>query len=86
MAIDAKKTKKWPIQIDPYECGCTECLIGMYVPLEMATYKQLKKMLKGKINDATSNEFEFKDGWINSKWHGLSWHKDGMRYQDMRAG
>lgn len=75
--------EKRPIQIDPYDCGCTECIIGLYVPLQEATYKQLLKMFAGKLMDATSNEFMFADGWIYSRWHGLGWHQDGMKAREL---
>jgi DNA-binding PadR family transcriptional regulator len=44
----------WPIAIDPYGCGCTECLTGEYVPLERATDAQLAAMLRGEIRDNTN--------------------------------
>jgi DNA-binding PadR family transcriptional regulator len=44
----------WPIAIDPYGCGCTECITGEYVPLERATDAQLAAMLRGEIRDNTS--------------------------------
>lgn len=43
-----------PIAIDPPGCGCTECLIGEYVPLDQATDDQLRLMLQGKIKNNTS--------------------------------
>jgi hypothetical protein len=46
------------IAIDPVGCGCTECLTGEYVPLDRATPKQVKKMIKGKLRDHTSEAFE----------------------------
>ena len=48
------------IQIDPPNCRCTECLIGEYVPLDLATGSQILEMLEGHINNATNlkrNEF-----------------------------
>jgi hypothetical protein len=41
------------LAIDPTGCGCTECLVGEYVPYNRATAKQLKQMLKGKIRNNT---------------------------------
>lgn len=46
-----------PVQIDPAGCGCTECLTGEYVPLDRATPKQVRKLLAGKLADATSEVF-----------------------------
>jgi hypothetical protein len=42
------------IAIDPTGCGCTECVVGEYVPFNRATKKQLRQMLKGKIRNNTS--------------------------------
>lgn len=44
----------WPIAIDPYGCGCTECITGQYVPLEQATDAQLAAMLRGELHDNTN--------------------------------
>ncbi len=46
-----------PIAIDPEGCGCTECLTGLYVPLEMATGRQIRKLLKGRLHDHTGERF-----------------------------
>jgi hypothetical protein len=46
-----------PIQIDPPGCGCTECLTGLYVPLDRATDEQVMGMLCGGISNATSDKF-----------------------------
>lgn len=45
------------IQVDPYGCGCTECLTGEYVPLDRATPEQMAAMLHGKLSNATSEDF-----------------------------
>jgi hypothetical protein len=42
-----------PIQIDPRGCGCTECITGLYVPLEHATVSQLLKAAHGLMSNAT---------------------------------
>jgi hypothetical protein len=44
-------------QIDPYGCGCTECLTGEYVPLNRATAEQVFALLAGDISDATGETF-----------------------------
>lgn len=49
-----------PVQVDPPGCGCTECLTGEYVPLDMATADQVRRMIDGELNDAT-------DAWITVK-------------------
>jgi hypothetical protein len=46
-----------PIQIDPAGCGCTECLTGEYVPLDLATAEQMQAMLAGTVRNATSEDF-----------------------------
>lgn len=70
------------VAIDPYGCGCTECLTGEYVPLSSARSSQVKAMLKGKLDDHTGETFtktvEYQsDGrkvtTVKSEHHGLSW-------------
>lgn len=39
--------------IDPYMCGCTECITGEYVPLENAARKHLKRVKSGKARNNT---------------------------------
>lgn len=41
----------WPIAIDPPGCGCTECIIGQYKPLDEATQEQIVDMLTGRIGN-----------------------------------
>lgn len=43
-----------PLAIDPVGCGCTECLVGEYVPIERATSEQVLALAKGEIGDNTS--------------------------------
>lgn len=50
----------WPIQIDPIDCGCTECLTGEYVPLNKATEAMIDRMIAYEIGDATAlSEYDF---------------------------
>ena len=42
------------IAIDPIGCGCTECLIGQYVPLDQATDRQIAMLVLGKLRNNTS--------------------------------
>lgn len=46
-----------PIQVDPYDCGCTECLTGLYIPLNRAAETHVAAMLHGEMQDATSEKF-----------------------------
>lgn len=41
------------IAIDPPGCGCTECLTGEYVPLDMATDEDVELMFLGVIGNNT---------------------------------
>ena len=50
------------IAIDPIGCGCTECLTGEYVPLEMATADQMRAMLMGTVRDHTEELFCYYKG------------------------
>jgi hypothetical protein len=56
------------IAIDPAGCGCTECLTGQYVPLDLATREQVLKMLRGKLRNHTGESFT-----ITSEYSGRSW-------------
>jgi hypothetical protein len=40
--------------IDPYSCGCTECLTGTYKPLVRATDDDIQAMFLGIISDHTN--------------------------------
>jgi hypothetical protein len=64
---------KLPIAIDPPGCGCTECIIGEYVPLHLATPKHMRKMLAGKILDNTGRAFWFEDNVLSEGEWGLTW-------------
>jgi hypothetical protein len=37
----------WPLVVDPADCGCTECLIGQYVPLDQASAVQIRGLFDG---------------------------------------
>jgi hypothetical protein len=41
------------LAIDPFDCGCTECLTGEYVPLRYATAVQILAMMTGHLRDHT---------------------------------
>lgn len=51
------------LAIDPYHCGCTECIIGEYVPLEQATDDQLIAMILGELANHTG--YEVTDFFVN---------------------
>lgn len=44
------------IAIDPPGCGCTECIIGQYVPLNHATPENIAAMLSGQLSNHTGVE------------------------------
>ena len=39
------------LAIDPRGCGCTECLIGEYVPIDEADAEQIRLLMLGRIAD-----------------------------------
>lgn len=41
-------------RIDPPGCGCTGCITGESTPLDMATPRQIARLLRGKVANATS--------------------------------
>lgn len=45
--------RTWPIQVDPPGCGCTECITGEYVPLDLATLTQVADMIQGGLGNGT---------------------------------
>lgn len=56
-----------PVAIDPYGCGCTECIIGEYIPLQEATDAQVLDMLDGRLSNHTGYElsdFQIEETWI----------------------
>jgi hypothetical protein len=52
-------------QIDPVGCGCTECIVGEYVPLDRATGDQVFKLIKGKLLNATGERFIVDVDYLN---------------------
>lgn len=42
------------IAIDPTGCGCTECLVGEYLPLERVEKDHVLALAKGDLQDNTS--------------------------------
>jgi hypothetical protein len=42
------------IAIDPWDCGCTECMTGEYKPLSYATDDDIADLLAGRLRDNTS--------------------------------
>lgn len=47
------------LAIDPYECGCTECIVGEYVPLRSATADQIAALLRGELGNNTGSDTTF---------------------------
>lgn len=46
------------LAIDPYSCGCTACLTGVYKPLAIATDDQIQALFLGIVSDHTSAHFD----------------------------
>ncbi len=59
-----------PSAIDPEGCGCTECIIHEYYPLEDATPAMLRDMVAGYIGNNTYEEY-----WITFERNGGSWRQ-----------
>lgn len=38
-----------PVAVDPWDCGCTECLTGEYVSLRQATDDNIADLLAGRL-------------------------------------
>ncbi len=89
-----------PVQIDPRGCGCTECIIGEYVPLDEATTGQVLALMNGELGNATSEEFTLSttitgsppfDGTepvtitITARYSGITWTSvNGLEVKGMR--
>ncbi|WP_433379237.1 hypothetical protein [Streptosporangium sp. CA-115845] len=46
------------IAIDPFDCGCTECITGEYVPLRYATDSQIAALIRRDLRNHTGKEFD----------------------------
>jgi hypothetical protein len=46
------------IAVDPWGCGCTECITGEYVPLRRATDDNVADLLAGRIANHLDNGTE----------------------------
>lgn len=59
--IKGNDTNSRLVAIDPADCGCTECLIGEYMPLDSAINDPytIADLLTGKLGDNT-NDNEYK--------------------------
>lgn len=55
------------LAIDPFGCGCTECVIGEYKPLQSATDQELLLMLAGVIRNNTGMQPESWDVSVTLK-------------------
>lgn len=47
-----------PIAIDPWECGCTECITGECVALRYATDENIADLLTGRLANHLNNGTE----------------------------
>lgn len=45
------------LAIDPYDCGCTECITGDYKPLVSATDDDIQALFLGIVSDHTSADW-----------------------------
>ena len=45
------------LAIDPFGCGCTECLSGQYHSLDRATDEDIQALLGGVLRDNTGEHF-----------------------------
>jgi len=46
-----------PTSIDPHDCGCTECIIGEYVPLCYAELGMIRDLVAGYISNNTDYDY-----------------------------
>lgn len=44
-------------RLDPPTCGCTDCLTGYSRPLDQASAVLIRRMIKGRVQDATGLTF-----------------------------
>jgi len=47
------------IAIDPWDCGCNECMAGEYVPLHLATDEQIGDLLAGRLRNYMGRDISF---------------------------
>ncbi|WP_114906802.1 hypothetical protein [Ornithinimicrobium murale] len=45
-----------PLAIDPRGCGCTECLVGEYIPAQSATREHLRLVATGRMRNNTYSD------------------------------
>ncbi|MET9402646.1 hypothetical protein [Kitasatospora sp. NPDC002965] len=57
------RPKTPPYAIDPYDCGCTQCILGDFVPLREATDEHIALMVTGKLRNNTSVDFRITAQW-----------------------
>lgn len=65
-------------QVDPQGCGCTECVTGEYVPLELATARQVRNLIFGTLADATGETFMVEGEYphkrtVTGRYSSLEW-------------
>lgn len=42
-----------PRRIDPFDCACTDCIVGYSIPLQEASQAHLRNMILGLQSNAT---------------------------------
>jgi hypothetical protein len=65
------ETTETPRRVDPPRCGCTDCITGYSIPLNLATWQVVKAMINGEIQDATSFEWDIRI--VVTPEHQLAW-------------
>ncbi len=70
--MSENETRQFPdlYAVDPHDCGCTECLIGEYVPQPVfesrATVADVKALIAGEIGNNTYSKLY--DLTVNNYW------------------
>lgn len=75
------------VAIDPPGCGCTECLVGEYVPLDRASDEQVAALFRGELGDNTNRVWQIQqrldlrgeaEGGFTASADGRTWDISGF--------